>query len=68
MVANAMPSVKSGMWLFGDMFSYVCNGDLVLLGFAENMCDLVGNSAAWSLSMSRNNLPTCGKLAVDLAR
>ena len=63
-VENTFRSVSETQWLENDVFNYVCNDQLVLVGTAENNCFIneVG-ILTWSLSRRQNNLPTCGNLA-----
>jgi len=67
-VANAIPSTFLNPWLVGDVFSYVCQGQLVMHGTENNECSVSGNSAFWSLSSLQNNLPMCGKFIFWVGR
>ena len=63
-MVNAVISTILDPWLVGDSFIYLCNGNLVLSGTAENQCMETVNEAHWSLSLALNNLPRCGKSQV----
>ena len=67
MLADAVMSITMNPWLVGDIFTYVCNGDLVVSGQSENQCsESAGNLATWSLSNALGNLPICGRFCVQL--
>ena len=60
-VPNSFLSISYNTWLAGDVFTYICNGNLILNGASENVCTEMGNVAFWSLSIVLGNLPVCGK-------